>query len=199
MTASRFGEIMSTTDRRDMWKLCESMYRKSDIKTNAVIHGIVHESKALEAFSKATLIKTTEAGLFVHPNFPFLGATPDALALPNSVVEVKCPYNARDQCIVPGPSFPSLQTSSNGEYHLKTNHKWYAQVQGQMACARKAHCYFVIYTFRDLYVEKISFNKDFFDTVMMPKLHDFYNKYWRLFLCSKIARLDDPKLLCDAE
>lgn len=61
-----------------------------------------------------------------------------------------------------------------------------------MACAGKSYGYFVIYTYKDIYVEKVDFDPNYFETVLLPKLKSFYVTYWRPFLVSKIVKAEDP-------
>ena len=189
ITASRFGEIILATERKDFEKLCKSMYDSCDIRTDAIIHGHAYESQAVQAFATRTGLNVMPAGLFVHLKHPFLAATPDAVGIEDYLVEVKCPYAGRKEHIQPGPFFPCLGFTDVAKTHfqLKTNHKWYFQVQGQMACARKNTCFFVMYTFADMYVEKIGFDAEFFSQIMLPKLSNFYVQHWRPFLADEIA------------
>lgn len=166
------------------------MYDSDDIRSDSIIHGRMYESTALAMFTRKTGLCTDRAGFFIHPEYPFLGATPDALVGTDSVVEIKCPFTNRDKLVEPGPLFPFLESGPNGP-RLKTSHKWYAQVQGQMACSGRAWCYFVAYTFKGLYVQRISFNPEYFIN-MVPKLSKFYTEHWRPFLMHKITMIQEP-------
>ena len=48
LTASRFGEISSITERRNIEKLCDSLYGVKEIHSEAMAHGMIHEPLALE-------------------------------------------------------------------------------------------------------------------------------------------------------
>ena len=174
-----------------MGKLCESLFVQHDLKRDAVIHGQVHEEHALQLFMQKTGLAPLRAGLFINTEHPFLAATPDAIEPGDYLVEIKCPYAGRTHCISPGPLFPCLEFSDATQisFQLKTNHKWYHQIQGQMACTKIDRCFFVIYTFADvgLFIEKISFDRNHFNNKMLPKLVEFYESHWRPFLAKKIT------------
>ena len=91
------------------------------------------------AFAVVTGFNVMPAGLYVHSEHYFLAATPDVVGTEDYLVEVKCPFAGRAEYIRPDPSFPCLGYTDLSEttFRVKTNHKWYFQVQGQLACARK--------------------------------------------------------------
>ena len=65
----------------------------------AIKHGVENEAKALEDLSALLQLPVQPCGLFVHRDYPFLGASPDGLVFKDSqlvTVEVKCPYVLRD-------------------------------------------------------------------------------------------------------
>jgi len=68
--------------------------------------GCSHEKEALDKYVEKTGPKhrefqLCESGLHIHPQYPHLGATPDAMVEcechGKGVVEVKCPYCHRDK------------------------------------------------------------------------------------------------------
>ena len=57
---------------------------------------------------------------FVCHEKPFLGASPDAvLDDGESIVEIKCPYNGRNEDVKPGKNFPFLKYDENDNIILK--------------------------------------------------------------------------------
>ncbi|EFA13516.1 hypothetical protein TcasGA2_TC010488 [Tribolium castaneum] len=58
--------------------------------------GIDNEEKAKEKFEQITGIKVDSCGFFVDKEKKFLGATPDGLVGSNAIVEIKCPFSARN-------------------------------------------------------------------------------------------------------
>jgi len=169
-----------------MKALCKRIYSPVTLSTPSILHGRMHESSAIEKFEKKTEKKVRPAGLFVSPILPFLGASPDGVIEGQEgeeIVEVKCPYSAKDCKIVPG-DIPCLEMSDN-IITLKKEHIYYHQVQGQLGITNAKHCYFVVYTFKDIFVQKIPFDAQFFHGVMVPKLKHFYENYYRPYVASQ--------------
>jgi hypothetical protein len=50
------------------------------------------------------------------------------------------------------------------------------QIQGQLAITKKTFCDFIVYTLNDFFVERIKFDKDLWENVMLPKLNWFYDE-----------------------
>ena len=49
--------------------------------------------------------------------------------------------------------------NSSGNIQLKENHSYYAKIQGQMALGERPWCGFVIYTQKDISIQRITFNR----------------------------------------
>jgi len=97
---------------------------------------------------------------------------------PLGLLEIKCPYQARDT-----PVKDLCQKSSfflshkNGKYHLKTNYNYYYQVQGQMHILQRSWCDFVAYTPFDsqvLTIHRTLYDDKFWKEAMYEKLQKFY-------------------------
>ena len=54
-----------------------------------------------------------------------------------------------------------MEKTSETTCRLKTEHAYYAQVQGQMGVTGAQWCDFVVYTKRGLYVERVSLDVEF--------------------------------------
>ena len=184
ITASRFGEICKMTDRRNKKKLCQSFVAHSNLKSKAVIHGRQYESVAVRKFENQMNIKTKAAGFFISEDYPFLGASPDRLIGDDSIVEVKCPYTGRNSAISPSKMFPYLHKTSNedGDFKLNPFSSYYSQIQGQLYITKRRYCFFVVYTFEDLFVQKLEIDNDYCNFCLLPKLKLFYEKYLRKYI-----------------
>ena len=77
----------------------------------------------------------TNCGLFIHPVEKHVGATPDALLLPGSLVEVKCPFSYKNNSV--------LDTCELGSQDLPRKYFW--QVQQQLYVTGMAHCILLQY------------------------------------------------------
>ena len=187
LTASKFGEIIKITARRDLEKLCDSLYDPPNlIKVPAVRHGQTYEATALKKFSEVTGKKLLRSGLCIHPFYPYLGASPDSFVQDeDAVVEVKCPYKARKCKIDAGGDIDFLERVGDC-LRLKRNHNYYYQIIGQMKLAQKSHCYFCVYTFEDFFFEKITLDNAFFMGAMLPKLRAFFDDVYCPYVASKI-------------
>ena len=61
----------------------------------------------------------------------FLGALPDGIANSELLVEVKCPFNIKDEIIL--ENLPYI----NEKMELDINTDYYYQIQGQLYCAER--------------------------------------------------------------
>lgn len=102
------------------------------------------------------------------------------------LVEVKCPYSGRNEKILPGKHFRFLDYNEKNEIILKRTSNYYYQVQGQLHICQKKSCYFVVYTFSDLFVEKINYDEEYCTGSLVPKLETFYTKFFRPFIASTL-------------
>ena len=147
-------------------------------------------------------VTVEQRGFFIHPDEPWLGASPDAIVKDHccspsdGLLEIKCPYSTFF-CMI----------DDSGSVKLKRSHHYYHQVQLQLfVCSNKYHwCDFCVYTPMGVTVEKITLDKewieesiskleDYYDNVILPELvypcinqHTFYNFninniYYNIFL-----------------
>ena len=186
LTASKFGEICKATDKKDIEMLCETLLDPPKLATIAINHGKTYESVAIKKFEDETNQSVEKCGFFVNPDFPFLGASPDGRVNNETIIEVKCPYSGRNNSVIPGKMFPFLAHDENNVIHLKENHNYYYQIMGQLAITKCRYCFFIVYTTKELLVQKIEFDPKFFDEKMLPKLEDFFNSCYRPFIASKL-------------
>lgn len=178
ITASHFGEISKMSTKRDKTKLCKSLISCKKFNTRATLHGKMYERKAVQQYESSFKEKVTMCGLFVRPDWPFLGASPDGVIDKSTIVEVKCPYNGKNEKIMPGKNFKFLEYSK-GKIVLKRNSKYFDQIQGQLFISNRNYCIFIVFTFVDLFVQKIKFDSEYCEGCLLPKLHLFYEKHFR--------------------
>ena len=186
LTASKFGEICKATDKKDVDLLCETLLHPPKLATVAINYGKTYESIAIKKFEVERNLNVQKCGLFVNPDFPFLGASPDGRVNNETLIEVKCPYSGRDNFIIPGKMFPFLAYNEDNTIHLKESHNYYYQIMGQLAVTKCRYCFFIVYTTKELFVQKIEFDPKFFNEKMLPKLELFFNSYYRHFIASKL-------------
>ena len=195
ITASRFGDILHRKPTTPPDVLVLSILQPRTFLCDATNWGIQNESTAIEAYIAyqdllGKHVTVRPAGFFVSESHQFLGASPVGYVHDTTnqgeefgFIEVKCPFVQRDL----SPLEASLtsgfccrqvtnQTTCNSpELKLQQNHKYYAQVQGQMAVGGMTWCDFVIYTNRGINVERILYNEDYWKNTLLTKLESFFD------------------------
>ena len=156
-------------------------------------HGIENESRALKQYENYLVnsghpVKTFPSGFVVNAAFPFLGCSPDGKVIdvtedsPFGIAEIKCPYKHRNVT-------PETACAGDSQFHLekkddfpslKTTHKYYYQVQGQMGITGAKWCDFVTYTFKGMVIERIYFDPEFFASMLL-KLEQFFFKHYAAY------------------
>lgn len=182
ITASVFGDICKATEKCNKTALARRLTTVSNIRTPPILHGQRYESVAIEKYETLTNAKTKKCGLFVSKKYPMLGASPDRLVDDRLLVEVKCPFVAKDREITPC-SVPFLK--GDGEsLVIDERHNYYYQIQGQLVCANREECDLVVYTFKDLKVIKIVRDNNFINE-MIKNLLAFYESHFKQVVIDK--------------
>ena len=177
LTASHFGEICKSIERRNKTALAQSLTMIKKLHTAPVNHGRRYEDVAVELYEQKLKVTTKPCGLFVCLEMPFLAASPDGVVNDVTLLEVKCPYAAREQMINP-KTVPFLCFDGNSELQLDCKHPYYYQVQGQMLCSGAQKCDLVVYTFKDFKIVPVVYDRQFVQG-MTEQLKSFYDEYFR--------------------
>ena len=130
-----------------------------------VAHGQKYEDEARDKMAAALGVTCLDFGLLVHPEHPWLAASPDGVTTSGFAVEIKCPLKRE---IVPG--------------HIP--HHYYPQVQVQMAVCGLKSTYFAQYKPAHITANK----KAFLDITVveydplwfkdnLPIMKDFFDEY----------------------
>ena len=186
ITASRFGEILRRKSETPPDSLVLSILQPRSFSSAATNWGIQSEPLAIQAYlshqrqlGRDSLI-VGPCGFLVSETHPFLGATPDGTVYdpsnseqPFGFVEVKCPYTQRERTPLEACSSPGF--CCDAQLHLRRNHLYYAQVQGQMAVGQRPWCDFVVYTAKGINVERIQFDQGYWQNTLLPKLEAFFD------------------------
>ncbi|CAN8007430.1 unnamed protein product [Ixodes pacificus] len=127
-----------------------------------------------------------ESGLHLSTEHPFLGATPDGLVsctcCGKGVLEIKCPYRAKYSWTSEISKLKnSWLTMECGKLSLKTDHRYYFQVQMQMLVCNRTYCDFVVWTTKDLFRQRIYRDREFCSE-MVASCADF-------FLCALLPEI----------
>ena len=152
------------------------------------------------------MLTVTKTGLWISPEYPFLGASPDAAihdpseCQPFGFAEVKCPYKHRyttpkDACADPSFCCELVQCDGKEQLKLKRSHIYYSQVQGQMAIGHRTWCDFIVYTTKGMSIERIYFENLFWDGELLPKLTNFYDNCFTPKFCIQCMLLVFPYII----
>ncbi|CAC5412409.1 unnamed protein product [Mytilus coruscus] len=158
-------------------KFILSIMKPKPFTSKATSYGRNNELKARNLYVQTAGHHVHDCGFVINPRYPFIGATPDAKICDNGVtgiMEIKCPFSQRENLItdaMQGADF-CLELSENGP-RLKSNHDYFIQVQGQLLVTGSQFCDFVVYTKKDIHIERIYPDKAVMQDIL-DKLADFY-------------------------
>lgn len=135
----------------------------------ATEYGSFHESGAITDFEMDTgLTVERNEQFFIHPEYDWLGATPDGFVSDGALIEVKCPFGKRN-----GGEFKTLEDQPG----------YYAQMQIEMACAGKTRCYFYQWSAHASSAVIVTYDHEWF-VKNLPVLEAFYHRY--------LSEIDNP-------
>ena len=192
ITASLFGAVFHRKPDTPPQSLVLQMLGKKPFTSAATDWGKINESKALEQYQQSKKdnghdVSCARSGFVVSEEYPFLGASPDAVVYdasepnPFGLVEIKCPYTSRNLTPLQAAELKGffcsseVDTSGTKVLKLKKSHNYYCQVVGQMATTGRTWCDFVVYTEKGLSVERIHYDSDFWSNELLPQLVAFYD------------------------
>lgn len=154
-TASHFGELMAKPAiRTSKWSKSSITYIQdlalqlflqkytSRPDNDATRWGMRNEEHALLEFGKFTGFNVAESGFLVHPSFPEVGATPDAIVIENRnskdiiLAQVKCPYSPKNHSKYCRKIKDAVSLNK-----CKSAYHW--QIQGEIWVTGASHSYFV--------------------------------------------------------
>ncbi|CAN7951533.1 unnamed protein product, partial [Ixodes pacificus] len=162
--------------------------------TPATRWGLDHEDEAIQCYVgrvKGAHANFThrKCGLYLSTRYPHLAASPDAAlhcdCCGSGLLEVKCPYTQRESTLH-GPkkldsgsctafnrnsSAPSAQCNGckkrvDGRLSLKRDHMYFFQVQTQIAVCNVPYCDFVVWTVKDIHIERVFRDETFWSQVL---------------------------------
>ena len=185
-------------------------YTKLNPNLPALKHGRTAEPNAIHKYRSVlktkghTQVKISQCGLFIDTQKIYLGASPDSVVrccCGEGILEVKCPLSRNPT--VPSSDNVSYLILKDGEQVLKRSHKYYDQVQGQLAITGKAWCDFFVYTRHGYVMQRIYPDKKYWAS-LASNLEFFYHHYVApelvtRELLSSISFIDESPLRIDSE
>jgi len=104
-----------------------------------------------------------DCGFYIHPEYEWLGATPDGLIGDDGLSEIKCPFGLRND------DPPKIKTAEEQQHY-------YAQMQIEMACAWREWVHFYQWTPKGDSLETVYKDQAWLDE-NIPKLRRFYDEF----------------------
>ena len=179
ITASNFGKIVLMRKTTSCVNTVTSICYPKVLETAAVQFGLANEQVAKEALELKLGKKITPCGLFIHSEIPYLGASPDGLIDNDGIVEIKCPFSAKDvsvdYAIEHNINVRRIFDRKNKDLMSKS-HPYYFQVLGQLIVTNRSYCIFALWTTVDLKYIKVLRDDEFWITKMEPSLSRFYKE-----------------------
>lgn len=126
---------------------------------------------ALVEYCRRLYVNWSPCGLVVHPSAPWLGAVPDGLVYDPKVaknfglVHVQCITQSFNDCC--------FLVSQNGRLHLRSGHRHYWHIQGEMLVTGTSWCDLVVISKDNILVQRIYRDSDIIDS-MKRKLDEFF-------------------------
>lgn len=175
ITASRMKSVCHSKPSVPSRSLINAICHPGDtrIKTAATDWGCTHEKTALETYRDAMCMlhdnfQVKDVGLVLNPKYPVFGASPDALCVcdccGNGVVEIKCPYCVRSTNL-DEQSNSCLQQNDDGTKSLMEKHQYFYQVQTQIFICEKEYCDFVVWTEKEVHIERIEPHTELWNSI----------------------------------
>lgn len=96
LTASSFGKVCKMRPTTSCKSIVKTLLYTENIFAKAIIWGRNNEERARQELATILNIEILDCGLIVNKKWPYLGASPDGHGSDNSIIEIKCPYTAKE-------------------------------------------------------------------------------------------------------
>lgn len=180
VTGSRVGAILGLNPWMKPKDVMRAMVREyhgaeSEFTGNvATEYGTKFEQFAQDDFEIEHGLEVEETGFHIKKGAEWLGSSPDGLIEKDAVLEIKCPYGARETGVFKG-------LSEQLHYH--------AQMQIEMFCAERLKCYFYQWSPKGSDLIIVEYNQYWIDE-NLPKLESFYKQYLKEIKSPDVHLLD---------
>ena len=187
VTASRFKAAAHTNpDNPSQSLIKEICYPTSHkVYSEAITWGQKNEEVARAMYhsfmkEKHSNFLLTSSGLVVHPDYPYLGASPDGIVkcsccTGTGVLEIKCPFRCKMQSFIEASKNKDfcLKVGEDGSWELNAQHAYYYQVQAQIKLTGAKYCDFVVWSPCEFVTLRINPDTEFISQVV-DKVTKFY-------------------------
>lgn len=184
LTASNFYSAFHYRGNSTENYIVKSILGKYQFTSKSVEYGKSQEPVARGKYieymsSRHPSFQCSETGIFVYKDFPYLAASPDGVTeckcCGKGLLEIKCPFSFQNEISQVAMSKNSSCISAHGKYELKKNlsSPYYVQMLGQMAIGNFSFCDFVLYTKKDIHVERVHYSSADWE-LLSDKLKSFY-------------------------
>lgn len=177
LTASNFGRVIKRRSDNSCQNMVKDiLYKKSIDHVKAIKHGKENEKIALDQLSQQEKVEIHPCGLYIDPDVPYLGATPDGTIKDDMIVEIKCPQTSFKIGVEKAVDEKKLPFYKRWSFRNNRNHCWWFQIQGQLHVTRKSKCLFGIWSGDNFPVKTEIIHRDdeFWTNKMKKPLQDFY-------------------------
>lgn len=181
LTASKFRRCRNLDPWSNIDELIDDIKNKTDsTESNYIMQlGNFYESYARDFYVQKYNYVVKEVGLAIPRWDTRIGASSDGiiydpsdLTKPIGIIEIKSPAHIYDKL------YAHYRKYINGKpigdiNHIKPEH--YDQMQGNMAILNLNFCDYIVFSYEDrkAYVERVPFDKVYWDTVLYPDLCSF--------------------------
>jgi predicted phage-related endonuclease len=176
ITASRFVDAIAMNKRTGAPTAARDTYMRSivaeilsgrprhSVSSQSLSWGTEAERFAIQAYELDRGVFVEESGFIVHPEFDYIGGSPDGLVGNDGLIEIKCPH---DEQVHIGTWLDGMPTD-----HIP-------QVQGNLMVTGRKWLDFISYDPRQserfqLYVQRIGRDDEYINSVLLPGLHAFW-------------------------
>jgi hypothetical protein len=184
LTASKFGSVCKRRLTTPCHAAVTAITNPKEVRSNDLTYGTIHEPIAIERYEQRVGVTVEPCGLFVDPDNPFLGASPDGLVGQDKLVEVKTIPSINGLVVKGVPVLKIKEAakvrnmfvgiSHDGQLFLKQSDKYFYQIQGQLNITKRQFCDLVMFTDTDLEIITIERDVTFWTNEMVPHLRRFY-------------------------
>ena len=194
ITGSVCGRVINRNSNIFPKSLIETVLKTSSIRTAAMVMGSEQEDRILVRYLQHKRengqpdIAVQKAGFLIDKDYGWLGASPDAVVTEHSstsrskgCVEIKAAVSffekSVSEAVTSNKTF-CLTTDADKAIQLKRNHAYFHQCQLQLFVGRDMFewCDFVVATERDLFIERITLDRDWVST-NVQQLESFYDSF----------------------